>query len=67
MGLDFCKKIVSYFGGEMTVTSEYGSGSTFSFTFGITEFSMEKNDEYQSNDIALFKDIFKNTANKGSH
>ena len=40
MGLNFCKKIVTYFGGEMTVNSDYGNGSTFSFTFSIKEFSM---------------------------
>jgi signal transduction histidine kinase len=33
IGLYICKKIVNIFGGEVEVQSEFGQGSTFSFTF----------------------------------
>ena len=33
MGLAFVKKTVSYFGGELSLVSEEGQGSAFSFTW----------------------------------
>jgi len=34
IGLSLCQKIATHLGGELTVESEYGVGSTFSFTIG---------------------------------
>ena len=39
LGLVICKLITNTFGGEISFTSEYKKGSTFSFTFELEEFS----------------------------
>lgn len=49
MGLNVCKRIVSYFGGDMWIESDYGKGSKFSFNFIINEFSIHHNNEYNVN------------------
>ena len=47
LGLSICKNIVSQYGGEITVSSEFGKGSTFCVTFALTEERVEehKNEE----------------------
>ena len=46
MGLNVCKRIVSFFGGDIFIDSDYGKGSKFSFGFIINEFSMVENSDY---------------------
>ena len=49
MGLNVCKRIISYFGGDMSIDSDYGKGSSFHFNFIIDDFSMDKNVDYDHN------------------
>ena len=37
LGLYICKLIVNAFGGTITVNSEFGKGSTFTFNFILSE------------------------------
>eukprot|EP01022_Parablepharisma_sp_SALTPOND_P032996 TRINITY_DN88008_c1_g1_i1.p1 TRINITY_DN88008_c1_g1~~TRINITY_DN88008_c1_g1_i1.p1 ORF type:complete len:515 (-),score=34.86 TRINITY_DN88008_c1_g1_i1:491-2035(-) len=55
LGLAICKNLTEYLGGEITVSSRYGEGSTFTFTvachlldglFPQTEFPIEIADEW---------------------
>ena len=46
MGLNVCKRIVNFFGGDMTVSSEYGMGTKFTFTFSVTEVITDKNNSF---------------------
>ena len=40
LGLNVCKRIVNVFDGDLTVTSELGKGSKFSFSFTVKGFTM---------------------------
>ena len=42
LGLNVCKRIVNQYNGEMSVSSEVGHGSTFSFGFQVKDFTMKK-------------------------
>jgi signal transduction histidine kinase len=37
VGLSLCKKIVELYGGTIDVSSDFGKGSTFSFTLPMVE------------------------------
>lgn len=41
LGLNVCKRIVTVFDGTMSVTSELGKGSKFSFYFIVKDFMMQ--------------------------
>lgn len=50
LGLSVCKKIINVYNGEISINSELGVGSNFSFTFEVLDFNMqfpmdENNDE----------------------
>jgi signal transduction histidine kinase len=40
LGLNVCKRIINVYNGEITISSELGVGSTFSFTFEVVDFEM---------------------------
>ena len=48
--MSVCKKIINVYNGEISINSELGVGSNFSFTFEVLDFDMqfpinENNDE----------------------
>jgi len=53
MGLNVCKRIVSFFGGDLRVDSEYGKGSTFTFTVIVNEFSNYNDMEDDNNNSMI--------------
>ena len=52
MGLNVCKRIVTYFGGDLRVNSEFGKGSTFTFTIIVNDFSTD-NDMGDDNNYSM--------------
>ena len=59
MGLNVCKRIINVYNGELSVTSELGVGSKFSFSFLVKDFKMEKDpdsDNENDNQISLAND-----------
>jgi signal transduction histidine kinase len=40
LGLNVCKRIINVYNGEITISSELGVGSNFSFTFEVVDFEM---------------------------
>jgi hypothetical protein len=55
MGLNVCKRIVSFFNGDLSVTSQYEHGTNFSFTFQCVDLMMEanENDKYANETISM--------------
>lgn len=45
LGLNVCKRIVNQYNGEMSVSSDIGHGSKFSFGFQVKDFIMKKEEE----------------------
>lgn len=41
LGLSVCKKIINVYNGEITINSELGVGSNFTFTFEVLDFDMQ--------------------------
>lgn len=58
LGLSLCKEIVQKHGGEISVESEYGSGTTFKFTLPVSSTKILLVDD-SSNDRILYSKLLK--------
>lgn len=45
LGLNVCKRIVSAYGGNISLESELGLGSTFTFSFKVDDYNMVQSSE----------------------
>lgn len=59
LGLSICKQLVELFGGQLTVTSKKGEGSTFSFAIWLNKTSI--NPDNENSDELINKVKFTNT------
>lgn len=46
-----CKRIVNQYNGDMSVSSEIGKGSKFSFGFQVKEFTLKKESTEAGNEL----------------
>ena len=53
LGLNICKNIVGQFGGKISVSSEYGRGSTFTFAFCLEDERQEEAKEEEEKEFPL--------------
>ena len=56
IGLSVCKKIIDVYNGEITINSELGVGSNFTFTFEVLDFDMQFPSD-ENNDESFLLDV----------